>query len=85
MLATVETIEILESDLIGEPVPHTLAIGKGVVVFNLKITPKSLGLKTGKAFSFGHDAYEVMNVSQVQAQNDYLKINCLRKSSKEVV
>lgn len=85
MLAAVNKLEILQSDLINKPVPHTLATGKQVMIFNLKITPKSLGLKIGKWFSFNHQIYEVMNVTQVQSKNDYLKINCVRQISLEVV
>ena len=79
MFVAVETIEILASDLIGQPIPHTLAIGKNVVVFNLKITPRSLGLVTGKSFSFELVVYEVMNITKVQSKNDYLKLNCVVK------
>ena len=79
MLATVGTTEILESDLIGEPAPHILATGKNVMIFNLKMTAKSITLKTGKSFSFAKEIYEVMNVTTVQSKNDYLKLNCLHR------
>lgn len=79
MLATVEKTEILESDLISEPAPHILATGKNVMIFNLKMTNKSIGLKTGKSFSFEQEIYEVMNVTTVQSKNDYLKLNCVRQ------
>ena len=85
MLATIKIIEILESDLVGKPTPHTLAMGKNVIAFNLKITPKLLDLKTGKSFSFEREIYEVMNIIKVQSKNDYLKLNCVRKKSLEVI
>ena len=81
MIATIETTQIFEDELVGKPTPHILATGKNVVIFNLRLTPKTLVLKTGNKFVFENDIYEIMNTTQVQSKNDYIKFNCIHKPS----
>ena len=81
MFSAHEVTQILEDELVSAPTPHVLATGKQVVVFNLKITPKFLGLQAGNIAQFQNSIYEVMNFYRVPAQNDYLKFNFLLKTS----
>ena len=80
-MSTTPTItQIFEDELVGTPTPHTLATGKNVFVFNLKISPKSTNLKTGQMVGFQDQMYEVMNSYVVTARTDYLKFTLMPKS-----
>ena len=80
MIAVGKITELLEDDLVAAPVPHTLATGKGVIVFNLKINSKTSALKTGQEFQYADDIYEVMNTYLVQSSSEYLKLNSIKKN-----
>ena len=80
MIAVIKITGIQEDDLVSHPAPHTLATGKGVVVFNLKINPKTSALKTGHEFEYAGECYEVMNTCVVQSSTDYLKLNSIKKN-----
>ena len=80
MIIAPEVTQILEDELVSAPTPHVLATGQQVVVFNLKLSPRFLGLQAGNIAQFQNGLYEVMNFYRVQAQNDYLKFNFMPKS-----
>jgi hypothetical protein len=80
MIAVIKITEILEEDLVGVPAHQTLATGKSVLVFNLKINSKTSALKTGNDFEYAGEIYEVMNTNRVQATTDYLKLNSIKKN-----
>ena len=81
MVAAVKITGLLEDDLVAAPAPHTLATGKSVIVFNLKINPETSALKTGQEFEYAGEIYEVMNIHGVQSATDYLKLNTVKKMS----
>jgi hypothetical protein len=80
MIAVVKITELLEDELVAAPAPHTLAVGKSIVVFNLKVNSKTSALKTGNEFEYAGEIYEVMNTYRVQAAIDYLKLNSIKKN-----
>jgi hypothetical protein len=84
MIKTPDPItQIFEDELVSMPVPHILATGKNVFTFNLKISSKTVGLKTGDVVGFKDETFEVMNGYTVTAQNDYLKLNLRPKPAVE--
>jgi hypothetical protein len=75
--------QILEGELVSAPTPHSLATGKNVVVFNLKISDKLLQLQPGDIVGFQNEFYEVMNHFMVQSRTNYLKFYFVPKSFQE--
>jgi hypothetical protein len=80
MIAAVKIMGIQEDDLGAAPIPHTLATGKSVIIFNLKINSKTSALKTGNDFEYAGEIYQVMNTYREQAETDYLKLNSVKKN-----
>lgn len=69
------------SDLISEPTCRSLATGKRVTVFNVKLSDKTMNLNTGNKFTYDDESFEIMNREPVEAPVSYFKFNCVRQST----
>ena len=72
-------LEITKDELIGEPETRSLANGKSITAFNLKISDRTVNLNTGQKLHYRDELYDIMNRESVQSTIDYLKFNCFRK------
>lgn len=73
-------LELTREELIGEPQPRTLATGKSILSFNVKLSDKIANLNTGSKFGYRNELYEIMNREPVDSsQLRYIKFNCIHK------
>lgn len=73
------TLEFTRNELVGEPEERSLATGKPIVSFNMKITEKIINLNTGDRFDYQNKSYEIMNKESINSPVSYLKFNCFLK------
>lgn len=67
------------ADLINEPTSRSLATGKNVTVFNVKLSERTMNLNTGNKFIYQNESFEIMNREPVESRVNYFKFNCIRK------
>jgi hypothetical protein len=71
-----ERLVFTDEELINPPESRTLAMGKVITAFNVKITEKTVNLNTGVKFEYNNELFEIMNREPVQSVTNYLKFNC---------
>jgi hypothetical protein len=76
-------LEFTDEELINPPESRSLATGKVITAFNVKITEKTVNLNTGVKFEYNNELFEIMNREPVQSDTDYLKFNCAHLTVKE--
>ena len=54
-------------------------MGRTIVVFNIKLSDKTIDLNTGAKFNYQNETYEIMNREAIDSPDNYVKFNCLRK------
>lgn len=69
-------LKFTEDELISKPESRSLATGKVITAFNVKITEKTVNLNTGVKFEYQNEFFEIMNREAVHSTTDYLKFNC---------
>jgi hypothetical protein len=82
-LLFMEKLVFTDEELINPPESRSLATGKVITAFNVKITDKTVNLNTGTKFEYNGDLYEIMNREPVQSDTDYLKFNCAHLVAKQ--
>ena len=70
-----DKLEFTDEELIGAPESRSLATGKVITAFNVRITEKTANLNTGTKFEYNNELYEIMNRELVNSTVDYLKLN----------
>ncbi len=69
-----------DDELVNQPESRSLATGKVITAFNVKITEKTVNLNTGVKFEYKDEMFEIMNREPVQSKPDFYKFNCAHLS-----
>lgn len=68
-------LKFTDDELVNKPESRSLATGKVITAFNVKITEKTVNLNTGVKFEYENELFEIMNRELVNSTVDYLKFN----------